>query len=262
MDNRTLIKEWQNWLKAGSVSPKSIQLYSRYVNKFAETVDLSTAESVDIIKWMNSHSNWMPETRRSARSAVRSFYMWMLEYDYRIDNPALKTRAIKLAPRVPKIASDNDFEYALSRANERDRLAILLAGYAGMRRAEIAGLHAKDIEDEYLRIKGKGGKIRIIPLHPVLEEVLQDFRGRDEYIFTDHNTGEPLSPEAMGKRISRLLPPGISAHKLRHRFATKIYKNTHDLRSLQTILGHQSISTTERYVAVDNDALFKVVMTL
>ena len=241
MDNKTLIKEWINWLKAGSLSDKSIDLYSRYVRKFAEEVNLIDATSTDIIKWMNSHPDWMPETRRAARSSVRSVYTWMVEYEYRVDNPALKTRPIKIAPRVPKIASDDDFDNALLKANERDRLAVLLAGYGGMRRAEIAELHSSDIEDGYLRVKGKGGKIRIIPLHPILEEALLPFRGTDQLIFTDSRTGGPLTPDAMGRRISRLLPPGISAHKLRHRFATKIYKNTHDLRSLQTILGHQSI---------------------
>lgn len=261
MDNKTLVREWQNWMKAGGVSRNTIKLYTCYIERFGAEKEYLTAQTEDITQWMNRH-DWMPYTRAAARNSLKSLYSFMFEYDYRTDNPMLKTRPVKIPPSVPRSASEEDLLYALERASSRDRLAVLLAAYGGLRRAEIAGLHTSQVFDDHIIIKGKGGRVRMVPLHPILKKELGDNSVNNDYYFKDHRTHEVLSPEAMGKRLSRLLPPGISAHKLRHRFATRIYQNTHDIRSLQTVLGHSSIATTERYVSVDNDALSKIVLTL
>lgn len=261
MDNKTLVKEWQNWMRAGGVSRNTIKLYTCYIERFGRENEYLTAQTEDITSWMNSH-NWAPYTRQAARNSLKSIYSYIIEYDYRIDNPMLKTRPVKIPPAVPRSASEDDLLYALQKTSPRDRLAILLAAYGGLRRAEIAGLHSSQVFDDHIIIKGKGGRVRMVPLHPILKEEINKNQIHDDYFFKDCNTGEVISPEGMGKRISRLLPKGISAHKLRHRFATKIYQNTHDIRSLQTVLGHSSIATTERYVSVDNDALSKIVMSL
>lgn len=261
MDNTLLIKEWQNWMRAGGVSKNTIKLYSRYLTRFGKDNNYLDAQTEDITKWMNLH-DWAPYTRASARNSLKSLYQFMIEYDYRIDNPMAKTRAVKIPPSVPKAASETDLFYALERSSKRDRLAVLLAAYGGLRRAEIANLHSSQVYDEHIIIKGKGGRVRMIPLHPIIKEELDKNKTHDDYFFKDTRTGEVLSADAMGRRLSRLLPTGVSAHKLRHRFATRIYQNTHDIRSLQTVLGHSSIATTERYVSVDNDALSKIVLSL
>lgn len=261
MENKTLVKEWQDWMRAGGVSRNTIKLYTRYIERFGKENNYLTAQTENITKWMNSHE-WAPYTRASARNSLKSLYSFIIEYDYRVDNPMLKTRSVKIPPSVPRSATEDDLLYALQKSSSRDRLAVLLAAYGGLRRAEIAGLHSSQVFDDHIIIKGKGGRVRMVPLHPILKEELDNNNVKDGYYFNDHYTNEPISPEGMGKRISRLLPQGVSAHKLRHRFATRIYQNTHDIRSLQTVLGHSSIATTERYVSVDNDALSKIVLSL
>jgi site-specific recombinase XerC len=147
---------------------------------------------------------------------------------------------------------------ALENVEPRDRLAIMLAAYAGLRRAEIAGLHADDIGDRMLTVTGKGSKTRRVPIHPMLEEQLRIVKARGGYIFPNVN-GEPMKPDSLGRRIARALPGKWSAHSLRHYYAGNVYRASHDLRAVQELLGHSSIATTQIYTQVNDDDLHAAV---
>lgn len=255
-----LLEPYINWLEAGGVSQGTIRLRLHHLGRFGEHYDLANATPEDIIGWLQQ-DGWKPETRKSYRASLRSFYQWQHKTGRRGDDPTIHTRPIKSPPRVHKTAPREALDAALAKAKDRDKLALLLAAYAGLRRAEIAGLHASNIYPAHLVIRGKGGRERRIPIHPVLAPLLKDAQARGGYLFPNVD-GEPVAPDAMGRRIARLLPTGLSAHSLRHFFATEVYRNTKDLRATQELLGHSSIATTQIYVATDDDALQAAVGSL
>jgi integrase len=176
----------------------------------------------------------------------------------RVDlDPTRQLPGVKVPAQAPKPAPDDVLTTALGQIDDRTRLMILLAANAGLRRAEIAAVHTSDIQGGQLRVKGKGGKVRMVPIHPAIAEATADLE--PGYVFPGNDQGH-LSPDRVGRIISCALGPGWTAHTLRHRFATKGYAAGHDLFSLQRILGHSSPSTTQRYTATTDDAALAIVM--
>ena len=131
------------------------------------------------------------------------------------------------------------------------------AAFCGLRRGEIAGVRAEDVEDDLvghsLRVTGKGGHVRMVPLPDYLAVAI---RGRGPgWIFPSPSLPASLTPAHVGKVISRLLPDGWTCHTLRHRCATVAYRSDHDLRAVQELLGHAKPETTARYTQVEDDSI-------
>ena len=135
----------------------------------------------------------------------------------------------------------------------------MLAAYAGLRRAEIANLHADNVGERMLTVLGKGQKVRRVPIHPMLEVPLRDAKARGGYIFRGADGWSPVTVDAMGRRIARALPDKWSAHSLRHYYAGHVYRASHDIRAVQQLLGHASIATTQIYTQVNDDDLHAAV---
>lgn len=249
-----MIAAYLNWLEAGSVSEQTVRLRETHLNRFSRTHDLETADSEVIVDFLRRRG-WKPNTVKSFRSSLAGFYEWAVKTKRLTDNPMDDVRPIRMPPAVPKIASAAALDEALTNANSRDRLAVKLAAYAGLRRAEIAALKCEDIEEGWLRVAGKGGKVRRVPIHPQLINDIARLEGRRGYIFPDRWGEGHVTDDAMGRRIARLLPEGMTAHSLRHLFATSAYRGSHDLRAVQQLLGHSSLSTTQVYVHTDDDEL-------
>jgi site-specific recombinase XerD len=228
-----------------------------HLERFSKAYDLDTATPEVIIKWLENPA-WKPATKLSSRASLRSYYRWAMESGRLDADPTAKTRTIKMPPRAIKEAPQDALLTALEGAHERDRLAIMLAAYAGLRRAEIANLHADQIGDRMLTVVGKGSKTRRIPIKSILEDPLRRVKERGGYAFPNVNGG-PITPDAMGRRIARALPGKWSAHSLRHYFAGSVYRSSHDIRSVQQLLGHASIATTEIYTHVNDDDLHAAV---
>lgn len=134
---------------------------------------------------------------------------------------------------------------------------VMLAAYAGLRRAEIARAHTSWIVADGLVVRGKGGRVRHVPLHPsVGGRLLQLPPG---YVFPGKIDGH-LSPDRVGHILSKLLGPGWTGHTLRHRFATLGYAEERDLLAVQQLLGHSKPETTARYTQVDEQSLTRAVM--
>ena len=132
-----------------------------------------------------------------------------------------------------------------------------LAAEAGLRRAEVAQLHVRellDIDGPALLVHGKGGKTRMVPISDLLAAMLRDSAAGDGYLFPNGHGGH-LSAGHVGKLVQRALPPEWTMHTLRHRYATRVYRGSHDIRAVQTLLGHASVLTTQRYAAIADDEI-------
>lgn len=215
-----------------------------------------TVSGDDLIAYMAAN-DWKPETRKSMRAALRGFYKWAIESG-RLDkeaDPTVNLPNVTVPQGKPHPTPDEVFAAAFAGASDDVRLMIMLAAYAGLRRAEIAGLHSRDVLAGSLRITGKGSKVRNVPVHPALEAALS---GRVGYIFPGRRGGH-VSPDWIGKQLKSALGEGWTAHSLRHRFATRAYASQRDMLAVQQLLGHSSVATTQRYTQVPDDALRRAI---
>jgi integrase/recombinase XerC len=204
-----------------------------------------------LLAWFGRNPRWSIETRRGYRNTAASFFAWARRADLLSTNPAAELPHIRAAVPAPRPAPDAAWFAALVAAEPRVRLMMRLAAEAGLRRAEIAQVHRRDLTTgpigASLLVHGKGGKIRVVPVSDDLAAAIASAAG---WLFPGDDEGH-LSPRWVGKLIAATLPDHWTAHTLRHRFATRAYRGSRNLRAVQVLLGHSSVATTERYTAVD-----------
>lgn len=209
----------------------------------------------DLIEWISGH-NWAPATARKTRSTLRGFYDWATTTGRVATNPAQALPRIRERVRLPRPASEDAYARALATANPSTRLALRLAAELGLRRHEVAAAHTANITHDHLGtwlyVRGKGGKDRIVPVPTSLATDLAELP--PGYLFPSQKATH-TTPHTIGKRVSAALPPGVTMHQLRHRFATRAYERTRDVFALQQALGHANPATTRQYVQTDPTAL-------
>lgn len=264
------IAGWLAWLTIGGTSSATMRLRRgqvRMIARRSETQD-PTEVTFALLVALCSERNWSRDHRKSVRTSLISFFDWALDAGLVDDHPAAKLPRVKADTPRPRPATDEVWNDMLAKASPRERLMIRLAGEAGMRRAEVAQCHRDDLIDAArgysLIVHGKGNKQRVVPISDSLATAIRDHAATD-YLFpsTDRwgNLIAPhLSPMQVGKLIGELMPDGFSMHKLRHRFATRAYRGSRNLRAVQVLLGHSSVKTTERYCAVDDDEIRAAMM--
>lgn len=257
-----LIAMYLQWCRAGNSAPASMDLKRHYLSKFADRFDLNTCTTQEIAEWLAENPTWKPATRRSARSALTTYFGWARRNGHRVDDPAAETMAVRVPMPPPKPVPESLLSDALAKAPERVRLMLLLGAFAGLRRAEIAGLHADhiDLEVGQLRITGKGSKTRLLPVHPTLLQHLERVKASGGYAFPSRDGGH-LAPTTVGRLVKPYLGK-LSTHALRHRFASQVHANSHDLRAVQDLLGHSSLATTQRYLQVTDEQKSAAVLSL
>ncbi|WP_428339984.1 tyrosine-type recombinase/integrase [Mycobacterium sp.] len=212
-----------------------------------------------ILAWFGRQT-WSIETRRSHRNTAASFFGWAHRAGHLPANPAADLPVMRAAAPAPRPAPDSAWFAAIAGADPRVRLMLRLAAEAGLRRAEIARVHRRDLTrgpaGAELLVHGKGAKLRVVPIGDGLAVAIA---GADGFLFPGDEDGH-LSPRWVGKLMAGALPDHWTAHTLRHRFATRAYRGSRNLRAVQTLLGHSSVATTERYTAVDSDEIRAAAM--
>jgi integrase/recombinase XerC len=218
-----------------------------------------------------------PRSLSQALSAVRTFHRW-LDRRHGIANPALTiVRGPRVRPGAPRPVSEDQAagliaEPGLDPDREaweaaRDQAVLTLLYGCGLRISEALSLRRADAPlAETLRITGKGGKTRIVPVLAQVREAVDAYLAHapfglapEEPLFRARRGG-PLSPRHVQATVQALrgrlgLPASATPHALRHSFATHLLGAGADLRSIQELLGHASLSTTQRYTGVDAQAL-------
>lgn len=269
-----MLTSYTTHCRAAGMRPATIRLRLIWLRRAATDLDLVQATPNDLLTWLGSH-DWAPETRRSARSALKSFYGWAVDNEVRRDNPAARLPSVRVPLGVPRPAPTDVLQRALSVATDRDRLMIALAAFAGLRRTEIAALPWSSMRWQGLYVVGKGGRARTVPLLPRLSNLMADeakrrdagtvgtgFRyeveARSPYLFPSHMGGH-MHPDTVGPILSAALGPNWTGHNLRHRFATLAYEVDRDLLTVQQLLGHSKPETTARYTAIPHGAAMAAV---
>ncbi|MCT1804378.1 tyrosine-type recombinase/integrase [Corynebacterium sanguinis] len=251
--NAVALRGWREELEAAGRAAGTIGVRLSHVRRALGEIGKPVADVTrrDLVRWLAA-GDWSPATRRSIRSSLRSFFAWYAAEHGQGESVAA-TLPIVAAPRsLPRPASDVDVMDAIQSAEPWVSLAIEVMATCGLRRGECARLRADDVtpvgQGWTLRVVGKGGHERVVPCPPHLARALRARRG---WIFPGGDGGH-VSPGWLGKRVSAVLGPGLTAHTLRHRFASVAYAHSHDLRAVQVLLGHASVATTQIYTAVDD----------
>ena len=196
------------------------------------------------------------------RDSLLRFWQWGESTRRVRHNSAVVLPRISLDRPSPRPAAPSAVTAALSSVtDQRVALMLRLANELGMRRGEVAQVHpandlVRDITGWSLVVHGKGSRNRVLPLPDDLASVL---RAAPEGFLFPGPTGGHLSAHWVGTLVSRALADGTTMHQLRHLCATEIHDQTHDLRLVQTLLGHASLATTQRYVAVDDSKVREAI---
>lgn len=283
---RDAVAEWSRWLVSErQYSDHTISAYHRdlaqflgflsiHLGQMAGLADLQSLQTADFRAWLAGRANDGLKRTSIARalSVVRGFFSW-LEKDGHGGNSAIGlVRTPKLPHATPKPLAVGSAEDTIAAAGDdapetwiaaRDTAVLLLLYGAGLRIGEALGLTRKQAPTgSTMKILGKGNKERVVPVLPVIRDAIEDYLetcpyrlAPDEALFRGAK-GRPLSPRIIQKRMQVLraqfgLPDSATPHALRHSFATHLLAGGGDLRSIQELLGHASLSTTQRYTEVD-----------
>lgn len=251
------IRNWLARLKAAGYS--SATLKTRYHQIALVSINVLAASPGDVttdmlVDWFASR-DWALETRKGFRNACIGFFGWLHTSGQIGADPSAGLPPVQRAKPKPKPCPDKVILQALAQATDGERLMIRLGAECGLRRMEIAKVRSEDVVEDLLghslRVVGKGGVLRLVPLP---EDLAQELLAAGGYVFPGRFGGH-VEESYIGSHVSRLLGPEYTCHSLRHRYATKSYEATHDLMLVSKLLGHASTETTQRYVALSEDRM-------
>jgi integrase/recombinase XerC len=286
-----LQKDWQSWLAhERRASPNTLRAYGDDVSRFLgfqrghlggavtdkSLASLKTADIRAFIAARRSEGLGGGGVQR-ALAAVRSFYRYLAREGI-LENAAPRAiRTPRLKRRLPRPLSEVDTARVMEEAGEhavewlgaRDAALLTLLYGAGLRISEALSLRRGDVPlGETIMIMGKGRKERIVPVLPLLRDVIEIYAAQIPFsgapgtpLFLSRR-GKPMSPREAQSLMQRLrgrlgLSERATPHALRHSFATHILAGGGDLRSVQELLGHASLSTTQTYTAVETSQLME-----
>ena len=292
VSSKEVLNLYDNWLKwllnQKNYSPNTISSYSydyKYFINFvfnhlsASKVSLKDIQKLslrDFRSWLSFlktiNPNLSAKSLARARASIKSFYFYCILIKkiksseiYNLANP-------KLPKHLPRAVSENQIIKVINilkcEKNKflqlRNTALIYLLWGCGLRVSELLSLNNKQIKDNYIIIFGKGKKERIVPLLPEIKIKItewiewkhKNFNYDNDALFISR-LGKRLSPRYVQKLIEKLrqqldLDKNFTPHALRHSFATQLLMNGVDLRTLQMMLGHSSLSTTQHYLKVTN----------
>ena len=293
MNWQNAIRDYQLYLKIErGLSQNTIDSYSRDLQKLLQFLDQNDVSlspiSIDnetvqqfiyeVAKTLNARS------QSRITSGLRSFFDYLVFEDYRETNPTDLIETPKTGRKLPDTLSEDEINALIAAIDlshpqgERNRTILETMYSCGLRVSEVITLKLSDLffEEGFIKVTGKGNKERFIPIHYNAQKLISRYiinnrtllspkKGFEDTLFLNRR-GKGLTRQMIFTILKDLalqinLNKKISPHTLRHSFATHLLKNGADLRAIQQMLGHESITTTEVYVHLDNSYLKEVLDT-
>ena len=281
------IDQFLRVLREQNASVHTIKAYAGDLDGFAAYIGPRDWKRIDhvVIRGFLSHlyEKGLGKTSVArALAAVRSLYRWLAQEGIVEQNPAKLVSTPKIPkklPRVPTIEEINSvFDGAMPDASafpERDRLLLELLYGCGIRNSELIGINLEDVRvsAEAILIRGKGKKERYVPFGgaaaealsgylPVRQKLLADKRKSTGALLVNHRGGR-LTTRSVGRIVKKIavakgLSPDVHPHTLRHAFGTHMLEEGADLRAIQELLGHERLSTTQRYTQLSMKHVLQV----
>lgn len=284
------IADFVNYLQIErGLATNTLESYGRDLRQFAQYLDsqprsaaFDKANRSVILGYLLAMQRQGKATATIARrlAALKAFYQYLLRENQIAQDPTADLESPKLERRLPKVLTVAEVEEILRQPDERtasgrrDRAMLELLYATGIRVSELVSLNVADVnlDQGYLRCVGKGEKERLVPVGSVAVRCLRDYirngrphllrDPRERCLFANHH-GRRLTRQGFWKIVKKYaheanISKEITPHTLRHSFATHLLENGADLRSVQEMLGHADISTTQIYTHVTQTHLKEV----
>lgn len=291
MNWQQAIKDYQNYLKIErGLSPNSISNYSMDLKKLAGyldeqgfddkpiTIDKEIVQQFiyEIAKEVN------PRTQARIISGLKGFFNYLVFEDYREDNPMDLIETPKIGRKLPDTLSEDEINQLIAAIDlskpegERNRAILETLYGCGLRVSELINLKLSDLyfDEDFILVTGKGNKQRFVPISEVNKKYINIYwkeirthltikKEHEDFVFLNRR-GKQLTRAMIFTIVKQLaeeigLKKNISPHTFRHSFATHLLENGADLRAIQQMLGHESITTTEVYMHVNRSHLANVL---
>ncbi|MBP9792460.1 MAG: site-specific tyrosine recombinase XerD [Flavobacterium sp.] len=293
MDWNSYIKNFQSYLKIErGLSNNSIDNYVLDVEKLLQhlttnniTVSPLTIKEESIQEFIYESSKQInPRSQARLISGLKSFFNYLIFEDYRQDNPLELIETPRLGRKLPDTLNISDIDNLIaaidltSAEGERNRAMLETLYGCGLRVSELVALKISDLffNEGFIKVTGKGNKQRFVPISELTKKYIEIYKneirthltiqkGHEDTLFLNRR-GKQLTRAMIFTIIKNLavkinLNKTISPHTFRHSFATHLLENGADLRSIQLMLGHESITTTEIYMHVDRKHLNQVMQS-
>jgi len=287
----TFIKDYQSYLRIErGLSKNTIENYGFDIERLCLFLEINQIEvsplkitEETLQQFIYSVSKEVnPRSQARIISGLKSFFSYLIFEDYRTDNPLELIESPKTGRKLPDTLSVSEIDALIaaidlsSNEGERNRAMLETLYGCGLRVSELVALKISDLffEEGFIKITGKGNKERFVPVGNLTQKYIQIYqndirvhlkikKGFEDTLFLNRR-GSQLTRAMIFTIIKDLavkisLNKSISPHTLRHSFATHLLENGADLRSIQLMLGHESITTTEIYVHLDRRFLKEVM---
>jgi integrase/recombinase XerD len=285
------LKDYQLYLKIErGLSKNSIENYSLDVAKLISYLESHHINDSPISISTETIQQFIYETAKTVNarsqsrliSGLRSFFNYLVFEDYIASNPLELIESPKIGRKLPDTLSEKEIDELINAIDlskpegERNRAMLETLYGCGLRVSELINLKISDLffEEGFIKVTGKGDKQRFVPIIDITQKYINIYRSDiRNHMIIKNGFEDTLFLNRRGKQLTRAmvftiikqlaekigLKKSISPHTFRHSFATHLLQNHADLRSIQLMLGHESITTTEIYVHLDKSHLTKIV---
>lgn len=283
-----IISEYQSHLKLEkNLSDNSIEAYLRDIKKLIDFSDQSPLKiqqnQIEEFIYQFAKLDYSPRTQARLISSLKSFFNYLQWEELRNDNPSELIETPKMGMKLPDVLSENEIDTIIAQIDlseaegERNRAIIETLYGCGLRVSELIELKLSHLffDENYILVIGKGNKQRLVPISNHTIKYINIYKdqvrihqniqnGFEDHLFLNRR-GRSLSRVMIFTIVKQLtekagIKKNVSPHTFRHSFATHLLKNGADLRSIQMMLGHESISTTEIYTHLDDSMLREAVL--
>jgi len=276
------VADFLRYLRERNSSPHTIKAYSRDLALFASYTGSRGWKQIDHIAvrgfLSQLYEKGLSKTSVArALAAVRSLYRWLAREGMVEQNPAKLVATPKLPKKLPRVPTIEEMNFVIdgqmpevAAFPERDRLMLELLYGCGIRNSELTGINLDDIRlsAEAILIRGKGKKERLVPIGAPALEAIRNYwallpkgpEGNAPVFLSETVKAGAMSPRILQQRLKQHLAaagldPGFTPHKLRHSYATHMLDAGADLRSVQELLGHAHLATTQVYTHLTTERL-------
>lgn len=290
--NNALISKYKQYLQLEkSLSSNTIDAYLSDLDKLFSYLALENIHVLDVnLDILHNFAAGLldigihPRSQARILSGIRSFYKFLVIEDYLQEDPTTLLESPKIGIKLPDVLTVDEIDRIINAVDmtklegQRNRAILELLYSCGLRVSELCSLQLSDLyfEEGFIRVEGKGGKQRLVPISTsAIEELNLYFEqrnqmtniksGHDSYVFLSFRRGTKLSRIMIFHMIKELVELAgihktVSPHTFRHSFATHLLEGGANLRAIQVLLGHECITTTETYTHIDSALLRKEII--